>query len=75
LQLYDVAGRGEYSFASSIGTGSLHGEAGRDPKREVRTPAEPTAAQFRRAEFHPSKSTAGFTAASGQLSRPNRGRA
>jgi hypothetical protein len=44
-----ISWRREYSFASSIGTGSLHGEAGRDPRREVRTPTEPTAAQFRRA--------------------------
>ena len=43
-----ISRRCEYSFASSIGTGSLHGAAGRDPKRQVRTPAGPTAAPFRR---------------------------
>jgi hypothetical protein len=42
-----ISRRGECSFASSIGTGSLRGEARRDPKREVRTLAGLTAARFR----------------------------
>jgi hypothetical protein len=66
--------RGAY-FAASIGTGLFYDEAGRDPKREVRTRGVHSRTIPPPPKFHPSKNTASFTAASGQLSRPSRGRA
>jgi hypothetical protein len=83
LQLYDVTGRCDYFaalrvFLRVVDRHRLTSWRG-GPRSEAPGP-HPRGAHSRTIpppppKFHPSKNTASFTAASGQLSRPSRGRA